>query len=142
MVNYLDIDIVPYLIYNQPLKPCWIQIQMGGAYPMVKTFRSVALFTKILTIKNCRKRKTKIKKSFTKILTIILSVKIVLTNTNTIQIFLFPIKEPFRAEQLTKNLIQWLWINYIDWKMTKFLWNNNKSKFNHTINFTCKTTLS
>jgi hypothetical protein len=94
---------------------------MGGAYPMVKTFRSVALFTKILTIKNCRKRKTKIKKSFTKILTIILSVKIVLTNTNTIQIFLFPIKELFRAEQLTKNLIQWLWINYIDWKMTKFL---------------------
>ena len=32
-----------------------------------------------LTIKNCRKCKTKIKKSFTKILTIILSVKIVLT---------------------------------------------------------------
>ena len=41
--------------------------------------RTVALFTKILTIKNCRKCKTKIKKSFTKILTIILSVKIVLT---------------------------------------------------------------
>ena len=41
--------------------------------------RPVALFTKILTIKNCRKCKTKIKKSFTKILTIILSVKIVLT---------------------------------------------------------------
>ena len=40
---------------------------------------SVALFTKIITIKNCRKCKTKIKKSFTKILTIILSVKIVLT---------------------------------------------------------------
>ena len=40
---------------------------------------SVALFTKILTIKNCRKCKTKIKKSFTKIFTIILSVKIVLT---------------------------------------------------------------
>jgi hypothetical protein len=40
---------------------------------------SVALFTKILTIKNCRKCKTKIKKSFTKILTIILSVKTVLT---------------------------------------------------------------
>ena len=40
---------------------------------------AVALFTKILTIKNCRKCKTKIKKSFTKILTIILSVKIVLT---------------------------------------------------------------
>ena len=39
----------------------------------------VALFTKILTIKNCRKCKTKIKKSFTKILTIISSVKIVLT---------------------------------------------------------------
>jgi hypothetical protein len=33
----------------------------------------------ILTIKNCRKCKTKIKKSFTKILTIILSVNIVLT---------------------------------------------------------------
>ena len=31
-----------------------------------------------------------------------------------IQIFLFPIKKPFRAEQLTKNLIQWLWIDYID----------------------------
>ena len=43
------------------------------------TYISVALFTKILTIKNCRKCKTKIKKSFTKILTIILSVKIVLT---------------------------------------------------------------
>ena len=40
---------------------------------------TIALFTKILTIKNCRKCKTKIKKSFTKILTIILSVKIVLT---------------------------------------------------------------
>ena len=39
----------------------------------------VALFTNILTIENCRKCKTKIKKSFTKILTIILSVKIVLT---------------------------------------------------------------
>ena len=33
---------------------------------------------------------------------------------------LFPIKEPFPAEQLTKNLIQWLWIDYIDWKMTTF----------------------
>jgi hypothetical protein len=31
-------------------------------------------------------------------------------NTN----ILFPIKEPFRAEQLTKKLIQWLWIDYID----------------------------
>ena len=41
--------------------------------------KPVALFTKILTIKNCRKCKTKIKKSFTKILTIILSVKIVLS---------------------------------------------------------------
>jgi hypothetical protein len=40
---------------------------------------SAALFTKILTIKNCRKCKTKIKKSFTKILTIILSVEIVPT---------------------------------------------------------------
>ena len=39
----------------------------------------VALFTKILTIKNCRKCKTKIKKRFTKVLTIILNVKIVLT---------------------------------------------------------------
>ena len=37
-----------------------------------------------------------------------------------IQIFLFPIKEPFLAEHLTKNLIQWLWIDYIDWKMTNF----------------------
>ena len=44
-----------------------------------KHYITVALFTKILTIKNCRKCKTKIKKSFTKILTIILSVKIVLT---------------------------------------------------------------
>ena len=51
---------------------------------------------------------------------------------NTIQIFLFPIKEPFRAEQLTKNLIQWLWIDYIDWKLTTF-YETNKSKFNHTI---------
>ena len=42
-------------------------------------YGTVALFTKILTIKNCGKCKTKIKKSFTKILTIILSVKIVLT---------------------------------------------------------------
>jgi hypothetical protein len=33
----------------------------------------------MFTKKNCRKCKTKIKKSFTKILTIILSVKIVLT---------------------------------------------------------------
>jgi hypothetical protein len=49
---------------------------------------------------------------------------------NTIQIFLFPIKEHFRAEQLTKNLIQWLWIDYIDWKMTTF-YETNKSKFNH-----------
>jgi hypothetical protein len=39
----------------------------------------VALFTNNLTITNCRKCKTKIKKSFTKILTIILSIKIVLT---------------------------------------------------------------
>jgi hypothetical protein len=43
------------------------------------TCNPVTLFTKILTIKNCRKCKTKIKKSFTKIPTIILSVKIVLT---------------------------------------------------------------
>ena len=43
-----------------------------------------------------------------------------------IQILLFPIKEPFRAEQLTKNLIQWLWIDYIDWKMTTF-YETNKS---------------
>ena len=39
----------------------------------------VALYAQILTIKNCRKCKTKIKKSFTKILTIISSVKIVVT---------------------------------------------------------------
>ena len=49
-----------------------------------------------------------------------------------IQIFLFPIKEPFQAEQLTKNLIQWLWIDYIDWKIKTF-YETNKSKFNHTI---------
>ena len=42
-------------------------------------YTPVAFSTKILTIKNCRKCKTKIKKSFTKILTIISSVKIVLT---------------------------------------------------------------
>ena len=41
----------------------------------LKSCYAVAFFTKILTIKNCRKCKTKIKKSFTKILTIILSVK-------------------------------------------------------------------
>ena len=45
--------------------------------------------------------------------------------------FLFPIKEPFRTEQLAKILIQWLWIDYIDWKMTTF-YETNKSKFNHT----------
>jgi hypothetical protein len=39
----------------------------------------VALFTKLITMKNCGKCITKIKKSFTKILTIILSVNIVLT---------------------------------------------------------------
>ena len=49
---------------------------------------------------------------------------------NTIQIFVFPIKEPFGAEQLTKNLIQWLWIDYIDWKMTTF-YETTKSKLNH-----------
>ena len=48
--------------------------------------------------------------------------------------FYFPIKEPFRAEQLTKNLIQWLWIDYIDWNMTTYMYyETNKSKFNHTI---------
>ena len=46
---------------------------------LLEKYRTVALFTKFFTIKNCRKCKTKIKKSFTKILTIILSVKIVLT---------------------------------------------------------------
>ena len=50
----------------------------------------------------------------------------------TIKIFLFPIKEPFQAEQLTKNLIQWLWIDYIDWKMKTF-YETNKSEFNPTI---------
>ena len=42
-------------------------------------YTAVALFTNILTMQNCRKCKTKIKKSFTKILTINLSAKIVLT---------------------------------------------------------------
>jgi hypothetical protein len=43
------------------------------------SINTVALFTKILTMKHCRKCKTKIIKSFTNILTIILSVKFVLT---------------------------------------------------------------
>ena len=55
--------------------------------PLNNVILSIALFTKNLTIKNCRKCKTKIKKSFTKILTIILSVKIVLT---------LPVKLPCR----------------------------------------------
>jgi hypothetical protein len=55
----------------------------------------------------------------------ILNEFISLEHNNTIQYkyntdILFPIKEPFRAEQLTKNLIQWLWIDCIDWKMTTF----------------------
>jgi hypothetical protein len=53
-------------------------------------------------------------------------------HTIQIQLFLFPVKEPFRAEQLTKNLIQRLWIDYIDWKITTF-YGTNKSKFHHTI---------
>ena len=55
----------------------YLQGSENGRVVTIET--PVALFTKILTIKNCRKCKTKIKKSFTKILTIILSVKIVLT---------------------------------------------------------------
>ena len=57
-------------------------VYAGCYYPNVDgadNCSSIALFTKILTIKNCRKCKTKIKKSFTKILTIIFSVNIVLT---------------------------------------------------------------
>jgi hypothetical protein len=57
-------------------------VYAGCYYPNVDradNCSSIALFTKILTIKNCRKCKTKIKKSFTKILTIIFSVKIVPT---------------------------------------------------------------
>jgi hypothetical protein len=55
-------------------------------------------------------------------------------NSKTNTDILFPIKEPFRAEQLTKNLIQWLWIDYIDWNMTTYMYyETNKSKFNHTI---------
>ena len=53
------------------------QLYRGGQFYWLR--KPVALFTKILTIKNCRECKTKIKKSFTKILTIILSVQIVLT---------------------------------------------------------------
>ena len=56
------------------------QLYRGGQFYWLR--KPVALFTKILTIKNCRKCKTKIKKSFTKILTsvtIFLSEKIVLT---------------------------------------------------------------
>ena len=44
-----------------------------------KTYSPVAFFTKIITIKNSLKCETKIKKSFTKILTKILIVKMVLT---------------------------------------------------------------
>ena len=55
-------------------------VSVGSTPPNVLDCpKPVALFTKNLTIKNCRKCKTKIKKSFTKILTIILSVKFVLT---------------------------------------------------------------
>jgi hypothetical protein len=54
-------------------------IHKNTIVPLHVCIVSVALFTKILTIKNCRKCKTKIKKNFTKIFTIILSVKIVLT---------------------------------------------------------------
>ena len=60
----------------------YIYVYAGCYYPNVDradNCSSIALFTKILTIKNCRKCKTKIKKSFTKILTIIFSVKIVPT---------------------------------------------------------------
>jgi hypothetical protein len=53
-------------------------IHKNTIVPLHVCIVSVALFTKILTIKNCCKCKTKIKKSFTKIFTIILSVKIVL----------------------------------------------------------------
>ena len=54
-------------------------IHKNTIVPLHVCIVSVALFTKILTIKNCRKCKTKIKKNFTKIFTIILSVKLVLT---------------------------------------------------------------
>jgi hypothetical protein len=57
----------------------WTTYLFCPSHFQVHCYVSAALFTKILTIKNCRKCKTKIKKSFTKILTIILSVKIVLT---------------------------------------------------------------
>ena len=59
-----------------------VTIALSQCVSNIITFFSkkpVALFTKILTIEHCRKCKTKIKKSFTKILTIILSIKIVLT---------------------------------------------------------------
>ena len=60
--------------------PCNFEVNPSTHFGVIALFSSpVALFTKILTIKNCRKCKTKIKKSFTKILTMILSVKIVLT---------------------------------------------------------------
>jgi hypothetical protein len=58
----------------------FINISVISRRSVLLVEEAVALFTKILTIKNCRKCKTKIKKSFTKILTIILiSVKTVLT---------------------------------------------------------------
>ena len=51
---------------------------MNSGFPLKMNKETMVLFTKILTIKNCCKCKTKIIKSFTKILTIILSVKIFL----------------------------------------------------------------
>ena len=40
--------------------------------------------------------------------------------------------DSYPGRRRTKNIIQWLWIDYIDWKMTTF-YETNKSKFNHII---------
>jgi hypothetical protein len=76
----------------------------------------LALFTKILTIKNSRtfcKCKTKIKKSFTKILRIILSVKIVLT---------LRVKLPCRKCKILNVREIFCLIFYRKWKNRKKRW--------------------
>ena len=76
-VSNVNFDIEGWTLLISPVKfPTTKFLTIWG---LSQRYCSVALFTKMFTIKNCRKCKTKIKKSFTKILTIILSVKIVLT---------------------------------------------------------------
>ena len=97
----------------------------------LKSCYAVAFFTKILTIKNCRKCKTKIKKSFTKILTIILSVKLPCPKckiliVREILVLSFIVNENKRAihrwrifshcmtnliTHIDKCLLKWIWFN-------------------------------